>query len=692
MSEPMSKTAPVRWRRLCVAALFLLFPAVSGCLEWRYTRYVDIDGAADGDSEDDTDIDGDTDVDQDSDADGDGDTERDADIDGDVDTDRSDDADIDADIDGDQDQPFECDPGAWGCYENTYYECDVDGTGRINETPCDDVCDPRRGCVVCLPGSRRCEGDVSYACSSSGDVWYFGRDCSEWGSGCVDATGFCDDACAEAESSLSYVGCEYWPVALANESSLDEVFDYRVVVANPNDTLATVRVFQGTTEVFNETVDDGGQREIVLPWIAGQSFGISSDSWQSLAVPNGAYRLISDLPVAVSQFNPFEYTVDTSVFSFTNDASLLLPSHALTRDYVGLSYVPFSRQVGTVDTPITYSTAKSPGYLAVVGISPDPTSVSIEASGHVAGGGTVAETSAGSTLSFTVTRGEVVHVAAAVPPDCLDGRPGYHRDEECTGSGGSEVCEFTDTCREVDFDLTGSRVRTDQPVVVFGGHICAQVPYSSRYCDHLEVQLPPLETWGTEFFSMPLVSTGADYQNLVRVVAAFDSTEVIIDPAPEGLEASTFLDAGEWLEFFTSLPFNIRGSEAIMVGQFMLGQYHPEPEADRGDPAMTVLVPSEQYRDQYILSAPSSYRPDNGGQSFVMLVRPSALELTLDGLPISTSWLTIAGREVTTLPIESGTHVISGAEPFGMVAFGLGTYTSYAYPAGLNLGTITSRD
>jgi hypothetical protein len=33
--------------------------------------------------------------------------------------------------------------------------------------------------------------------------------------------------------------------------------------------------------------------------------------------------------------------------------------------------------------------------------------------------------------------------------------------------------------------------------------------------------------------------------------------------------------------------------------------------------------------------------------------------------------------------------VINGTEPFGLVAYGLGSFTSYATPAGLNLTPIT---
>jgi hypothetical protein len=281
-----------------------------------------------------------------------------------------------------------------------------------------------------------------------------------------------------------------------------------------------------------------------------------------------------------------------------------------------------------------------------------------------------------------------VHVVAAVPPDCVDGRPGYTRQEECTGIPPLRICDAMDACREAEFDLTGSRIHADRPVEVFGGHVCAYVPYTSEACDHLEVQLPPIETWGTEFVSTPMVDLGTSTENLVRVVAAFDGTEVTVDPPQGGVSAVT-LGAGQWAEFLASSAFHVRGSEAILVGQFLLGQYAPEPDAARGDPALTVLVPGEQYRPDYTFITPTSYRADTNGQNYVMIVRPPGLALTLDGAPVSATWQPVAGREVGVATLGGGTHVISGADAFGLIAYGLGSFTSYAYPAGLNLEQIT---
>lgn len=584
------------------------------------------------------------------------------------------------------DGPFTCTPDEWGCYGNTYYQCGPDGVSRINETMCAEVCVDELGCVTCVPGSRRCEGNVSMLCASDGSGWITGRDCDEWGSIC-GADGYCGDECGDAESTNSYVGCEYWPTPLTNTAELDPVsFDYRVVVANPGDSEAAVKVYSGGTEVTTEFVSAGGLTEIELPWVDGQSFGIPRDEWDSIIVPNGAYRLTSSVPVTVSQFNPFEYE-SGGVYSYTNDATLLLPSHVLTGDYVGLTYVPFSRRDRTTGMIPSTDYFKYADYIAVVGITPEPTSVEIEVRGNVAGAstGAFADTPAGGNIHFTLQQGEVAHVANLPHPNCDESRPGFHEEGDCTMG----ICDYLAGCREIDYDLTGSRIHADQPVAVFGGHVCAYVPYYAQACDHLEVQLAPIQTWGRDFVSRPMVDAENNNPNLVRVVAAFDGTTITVDPPQDGISVVT-LDRYQMVEFYARSAFHVTGSQSIMVGQYLLGQYYDESSpAPRGDPAMTVLVPQEQYRENYTFVTPSSYNSGTNGQSYVMIVRPPDMLLTLDGATLSVAWTAIGGWEIGTVAVEGGTHYIEGAEAFGMITFGMGSFTSYAYPAGLNLEQIT---
>lgn len=588
--------------------------------------------------------------------------------------------------------PFRCEPGTSACDGNVYWECGADGMSRSLETTCDSACDPGLRCVLCRPGERRCAGTVSELCTANGRAWVSGRDCAEWGSTC-GGDGFCGDACAEAERSTSNVGCEYWPVPLANTGELDgAVFDYRVVVANPNGVDATVRVTRGGAEVWTGTIPAGGLSEIPLPWIEGQSFNVPQGSWTSFVTANGAYRLVSDAPVIATQFNPFEYSVG-GVFSYTNDATLLYPTHVLTGDYVGASYFPLSRRTGS-EGGIgggDFSSIRYPGYVAVAATTPGTTEIQFTARGEVAAdaSGRWPATRNGGSFTFTLAQGEVAHILAAVPPECTPGRPGFVELRECeTVPIFGEMCDLFQTCREQDYDLTGSRLVADRPVAVFGGHTCAYIPTSAQACDHLEVQLPPIQTWGRAYVSAPMADGSMSGTNVVRVLPAFESTVVTVSPPQGGVSGGT-LSPGQVLEFDATTPFTVSGTSAILVAQYLRGQYATMPESARGDPAMTVLVPSEQFRSEYTFILPSSYNPGTNGQNHLLVVRPPGLAITLDGAPLTATFTPIGGSEVAVVLLDGGAHTMSAAMPFGIIAYGLGSFTSYATPAGLDLEPIT---
>ena len=587
--------------------------------------------------------------------------------------------------------PSRCTPGQPGCTGTVWWECAPDGISHTNETTCDDACDPVLRCVLCRPGTRRCEGTVSMLCAANGSQWVPGRDCSEWASTC-GADGYCADACGMAEAAKSNVGCEYFPTPLANTTELDRtIFDYRVVIANPNDGAASVRVTRNGTEAWSGTVDGRGLRDVPLPWIDGQSFAIPEGSWQSLVVGGGAYRLTSDLPVIVMQFNPFEYNVG-STFSYTNDATLLLPSHALTGDYFVSSYLPLSRRTGS-EGGIgggSFDTIRYPGYVAVVGTSATPTQVRVTPAGEVAagGGGRIPTSRRGSSFVFTLAQGEVAHVTAAPPPECSESRPGFNRVRDCESTPFGEICDLFDTCGETEHDLTGTRIEADRPVAVFGGHTCAYIPYTAQACDHLETQMPPVQSWGRDYVSAPMGAGTTGGRNLVRVLGAFDGTAVTVTPPQEGTSGG-MVSRGGMLEFYATSPFQVTATEAVMVAQYLLGQYSTDPPAMRGDPAMTVLVPSEQYRSDYTFILPTSYNESTNGQSYVMVVRPPGLDLVLDTATVAATWQPVGGREIGIVPLPGGTHAIQATSPFGLIAYGLGSFTSYATPAGLNLEQIT---
>ncbi len=69
-------------------------------------------------------------------------------------------------------------------------------------------------------------------------------------------------------------------------------------------------------------------------------------------------------------------------------------------------------------------------------------------------------------------------------------------------------------------DLTGSRVTSNKPVSLFGGNTAARVPLNVAAADHLIEQIPPTNTWGSRFATVPLASrTGGDTLRILSQAA-----------------------------------------------------------------------------------------------------------------------------------------------------------------------------
>ena len=324
-----------------------------------------------------------------------------------------------------------------------------------------------------------------------------------------------------------------------------------------------------------------------------------------------------------------------------------------------------------------------PGYLALVGVAPS-TAVTITLTADVApdAGGRWGAGRAGETISFTLARGELATITAAVPPDCTPERPGFVPGDPANPAGGGY-------CPEPQSDLTGSRIVSDHPVAAFGGHACVNIPFDVAACDHLEEALAPVATWGASYETMPLVDPATTgIPNRLRIVAAHDGTEIDAMPSQRGIADDLVLDAGEWIEIELAEPVSIRGSHPIELAQYLVGQNVADPPLERGDPGMTMLVPQDQFRSEYVFITPTSYVPLVNGQSWLLVSREPGTPIELDGTVVDATWVRVGDRELARVPVDGGAHRARASTPFGLIAYGLGTYTSYAYPAGLDLQVI----
>jgi hypothetical protein len=502
-------------------------------------------------------------------------------------------------------------------------------------------------------------------------------DCAEQdqvcsGGVCLDTTA----QCAEAMEGMSYLGCEYWATSLGNSLITPEKFQFAVAVANSSDEQAQIQVTDGAGFYQQHTVEPHGMQVIdSLPWKAQirETVDTQTGVWATRQMDNAAYRIVSDRPVTVYQFNPGEYCsgscIDFLDFSYSNDASLLLPTHVYQDEYMVVSR-PTRQAINDGGIGVGYH----PGLFAVIGTGDEPATLEITLSADTAASDATSDVAhpqrnAGDQFQVEIEPHQVLQILSAVDyATCPNPSP----------CGNNNCCEMG-----AQFDLTGTRIRVlSGPLpAVFGGHVCAYLPYDRLACDHLEQQLSPLVTWGSEYLCAHNITQHPEEPTIWRVVSGADGNQISF--TPDVVHPALTLDQGEQLEFESQADFLVQGTGRLSVAQFMVGQQYVTDgfPTEYGDPSMALAVPRDQYRSSYIFLAPHTY-----AESYLTVIHPTGEYPLLDGTPISGDTVDIAAEHSrTNLILEGGIHQIGSSSPFAITVYGVGSFTSYMYPGGLDL-------
>jgi hypothetical protein len=463
--------------------------------------------------------------------------------------------------DDDDDDGGTCTQGSQRCTGLTLQVCGPDGQYVDSET-CPSACDPTLGCVVCQPGTGTCNGAVSTACrpDGSGFVDVF---CDPIQGMSCGPSGVCEGACSPNALGESYFGCDYWPKVTGNMVS--QVYSFSVAVSNTTGIAATVQIDGGALtqpDIFGVPPSSTVVRR--LPWVTALKL-CSGQTWQecNLNHPNsarandGAYHLRSTAPVTVYQFSPLDYTLPNAPEnSYTNDASLLFPTNAWRGDYFVMTWRETAQ--------------RSPTLLAVTAYQ-DDTRVTITAKATTTAEGGAPSFVANVPQEVTLNSGDVLQIGSVA----------------------------------LGADLTGSRVTSDKPVQVIGGHYCANVPDGFGYCDHLEESMFPVDALSNRYLvNAPAVTTIPNgKENIVRIVATQPGTTLSYDP-PQAGAPTAIAEAGSFVEISRqAASYMISANHKVLVGQLMEGS---TAGGNTGDPAMTLAVPVEQYRDNYLFHAPTN--------------------------------------------------------------------------------------
>ncbi len=574
-----------------------------------------------------------------------------------------------------------CELGDLHCAGNDIETCNATGTGWdfVESCPEEQFC-VEGECVdqLCVPDSEYCDGEVAILCNGDGSGFAKTTDCAKdllfcSAGECTDCKPQCenkscgDDGCGGncgtcppgipcIESAPDVYtcgtpcdiaamekrgdGCEFWAVDLDNvEGGQFEKVGLFVAVSKGNGPakLKVDRFENGQPialsaeelSVASLEVDEGAATKLILP----SGMDIDGSMLASKAV-----RVRANVPISVKQFNPLN---GSGVF--TSDASLLLPIHLDGKEYIALSW------------PQRTSGYTLRGNVAIVGTGEGDTFIQVWPTSAVKAGAGVTAMAANSAepYEFALKAGDVLALET-------DGQQGA--------------------------DLTGTRVVASKPVAVFGAHECANVPLGTNYCDHIEQQLLPVSGWGTLYVGDAFAPRSPNQKDVWRVVASEDGTQVALSPAIAG---PLTLNKGQMAEFYSGQHFVLEASAPVLLGHYLQGSnfsgFQTYPECSMctgiGDPAFTISLPTDSFRNGYRFYVPTDYEQDYVN---VIASTQAGTDILLDGVSLAGSGVPIGatGFQVFQVPVQDGAHeLVSTGSPIGLTSYGYDCDVSYAYPS-----------
>jgi IgGFc binding protein len=264
-------------------------------------------------------------------------------------------------------------------------------------------------------------------------------------------------------------------------------------------------------------------------------------------------------------------------------------------------------------------------------------------------------------------------------------------------------------------DMGGSVITSNNPVSYTGGtgYLCLSSNTSAGGgCDSGHQMIPPVSALGYQYVGMPYATRMASLAQesiIYRVVGTVAGTTLTITPAVSG--APTTLSVGQVAEFQAVGPFTIESQDSMhpfYLGQYMSGcevtggSRPGDAEGCLGDEEYVNILPPAQWLASYVFFTDPTYATTN-----IVLTRAADSsgtfhDVSVDCLGTITGWQPVGDGTLyqTTnadlqrvTPVGSctnGRHTAMSDGAFNIMVWGLDSYSSYAYPAGGNVGKINA--
>lgn len=371
--------------------------------------------------------------------------------------------------------------------------------------------------------------------------------------------------------------------------------------------------------------------------------------------------------VQVNARQTFHVTSDEEVSVYalsqavtTSDAFLVLPTDALGSEYFVMSY----NSDGTTTNGQTTSGGSTPSQFSIIATE-DNTDIHINPTAPTYRSGM-------NPIDITLMKGEVYLVQAAIAANYLRG------------------------------DLTGTRIKATKPVAVFGGHQRSKLPVTYNTLasrDFLCEQMPPVNTWGKNYFVTPypqpgnMPNVGTD---LIRVIASVNSTVLYLNGT-----VVRQLNAGQFYEMPLTAAGFLSATAPVLVAQFKQSSQVLGGNSILSDPFMMIIPPREQYLRSYRCTNAQAYESNSNDPTYfkqymtVIIPKDSLPTLRIDGSPVSPlrtgdipafpSLNLCIAYTYAWIEVPDGVHTVEAGTPFGLLVYGYGFANSYGYVGGMAL-------
>ena len=243
------------------------------------------------------------------------------------------------------------------------------------------------------------------------------------------------------------------------------------------------------------------------------------------------------------------------------------------------------------------------------------------------------------------------------------------------------------------FDLSGTKIVSNHPLTVVGGHDCAQIPSEYGDCDLISTQIPPTVNWGNSFLLPPLTSrtNGQRY----KIIASANNTVVEIKCGTNLAEITVLSNDGDIYQFDTNSDeyCTVLTSNPSYVAEYGFGRDYLSD--GYGDPLLMTIPPLDQYIHSVTFSSFVTV-PKNYFSILVPNDQHFNQTYLYNGFTFTPTWTTIyypngsiAGYGYSTQ--FSGTVTIGHSNVNGSIfvaVYGFVYAGGYGYTAGMKLNPL----